>query len=440
MQYKLIELDPRALMEFPGNVRQDLGDLDGMVETMRELGVLQPIIVHAQGEHYEILAGRRRTAAAILADLPVVPALLADGASDDTTDTVRSLIENLVRKDLTATEEAVGWRQLAIAGLDDATISRMVGVPSDRVVRGRAVADSQVAMAVSRKHDLTLEQAFVLAEFDDDTDAVKKLTVTAVKDPGQFAHVASRLRMDRANAAEIVRLTAKAEKDGVAVTTAQVGWNMAGPRYLDDLKAKDGKTLTVTNHKKCPGHACRISMGNSGKVVTRYVCLQPAGNGHKDKWGGSTDSGTPKAAPGSKEAEKAKAERRKVLDGNKAWRAAEPVRREFVVSLLARKAAPKEVMPFIAAEMLLDPRNLTSMHSRDAMLTELAGAKPDALLAKATPPRMPLAALAHVAAARETEMGVETWRRKWGHEQRWLRFLVAVGYQASDVERGVIGK
>ena len=51
------------------------------------------------------------------------------------------------------------------------------------------VAGSQVATAVTATYDLALDQAAVIAEFDGDAEAVKALTVAAVEDPAQLAHV-----------------------------------------------------------------------------------------------------------------------------------------------------------------------------------------------------------------------------------------------------------
>ena len=77
--------------------------LDELTASVRQRGVLQPIIVKRAGEKYLIMAGERRFRAARAAGLTVVPAVVRD---DDPNEI--ALIENLQREDLTALEEAEG--------------------------------------------------------------------------------------------------------------------------------------------------------------------------------------------------------------------------------------------------------------------------------------------------------------------------------------------
>jgi len=77
--------------------------LDELTESVRERGILQPIIVKRDGDGYLIMAGERRYRAAKAAGLTVVPAIVRD---DDPNEI--ALIENLQREDLTALEEAEG--------------------------------------------------------------------------------------------------------------------------------------------------------------------------------------------------------------------------------------------------------------------------------------------------------------------------------------------
>jgi hypothetical protein len=89
----------------------------------------------------------------------------------------------------------------SVLGLTATQIARRTHRKVGAVRTGLAVAGSELAAAASGRYDLTLEQAGVLAEFDGDVEAVKALTVTAVKEPGQCEHLAQRLRDKRAAAA-----------------------------------------------------------------------------------------------------------------------------------------------------------------------------------------------------------------------------------------------
>ncbi|MCL6283488.1 ParB/RepB/Spo0J family partition protein [Ruegeria sp. 2012CJ41-6] len=85
-------------------------NLDELAASIREKGILQPLIVRARDEGYEIVAGERRWRAAQMAQLHEVPVLVRD--LDDTEVLEIAIIENIQRADLNAVEEAAGYRQL----------------------------------------------------------------------------------------------------------------------------------------------------------------------------------------------------------------------------------------------------------------------------------------------------------------------------------------
>ena len=75
-----------------------------------ERGILQPILVRAIDEGFEIIAGERRWRAAQKAQLHQIPAIVRD--FDESVTAEIALIENIQREDLNAIEEAEGYRQL----------------------------------------------------------------------------------------------------------------------------------------------------------------------------------------------------------------------------------------------------------------------------------------------------------------------------------------
>lgn len=89
----------------------DDGALQQLAQSIREKGLLQPILVRQTGKDvYEILAGERRWRAAQLAKLHDVPVVLRDFADRDALEI--ALIENLQRRDLSPIEEAQGYARL----------------------------------------------------------------------------------------------------------------------------------------------------------------------------------------------------------------------------------------------------------------------------------------------------------------------------------------
>jgi ParB family chromosome partitioning protein len=93
-------------------VHFDEESLTELASSIRELGVLQPILVRpsTSGSGYELLAGERRWRAARRAGLAVIPAVIR--TTDDLGSVERALVENLHRQDLTPLEEAAAYQQL----------------------------------------------------------------------------------------------------------------------------------------------------------------------------------------------------------------------------------------------------------------------------------------------------------------------------------------
>src|SRR5688500_13179822 len=85
----------------PEQPRTQLGNLEELTSSVREKGVLEPILVREKdGGRYEIISGERRYRAAAAAGLDEIPALELD--ADDREVLEIALIENIQRKDLTA--------------------------------------------------------------------------------------------------------------------------------------------------------------------------------------------------------------------------------------------------------------------------------------------------------------------------------------------------
>lgn len=106
----------------PNQPRSTMGDLDELVASIREKGVLEPILVRPRpvsddekvppaGVLYRIISGERRFRAAQEAGLYEVPVIEMDVSDEEALEI--ALIENLQRKDLTPFEEAEGFRLLA---------------------------------------------------------------------------------------------------------------------------------------------------------------------------------------------------------------------------------------------------------------------------------------------------------------------------------------
>jgi ParB family transcriptional regulator, chromosome partitioning protein len=99
------DIDPN-----PNQPRHSMGDLSELIASVREKGVLEPILVRPRGNRFQIIAGERRFRAAGEAGLAEIPCIVRE--TPDAEMMELALIENLQRKDLTPFEEADGLRTL----------------------------------------------------------------------------------------------------------------------------------------------------------------------------------------------------------------------------------------------------------------------------------------------------------------------------------------
>ena len=133
--------------------RFDAEPLGELAESIRQHGVLQPLLVRRTGEGYELIAGERRWRAARLAGLNAVPAVVRNDAGNDA-QLVLGLIENLQRADLDPIEEARGLKRLTEDfGLTHDEVAQRIGKhrvsvsQSLRLLGGCAAVQSAVAAA-----------------------------------------------------------------------------------------------------------------------------------------------------------------------------------------------------------------------------------------------------------------------------------------------------
>ena len=84
--------------------------LGALADSIREVGLLQPVLVRPAGDGFELIAGERRWRAAQRVGLQAIPALVRE--TDDNTALEQALVENLQRDDLNPLEEAAAYQQL----------------------------------------------------------------------------------------------------------------------------------------------------------------------------------------------------------------------------------------------------------------------------------------------------------------------------------------
>ncbi len=116
------ELKPSSLQPRKTFDAEALAELSASI---KEKGVLQPILVRPRDGAFEIVAGERRYQAARQAGLSVVPVLVRELSDQEALEL--AIIENLQRENLNALEEAEAFQQLMDFGLNQEDVSRAVG-------------------------------------------------------------------------------------------------------------------------------------------------------------------------------------------------------------------------------------------------------------------------------------------------------------------------
>ncbi|WP_460467428.1 ParB/RepB/Spo0J family partition protein [Calidifontibacter terrae] len=440
---ELVEVDPRTVT-IGTNVRLDARLDKPFIASVRDRGVLLPIRAYRDADGGIVAVdGQRRTLAAVEAGVATIPAYVSP-SPEDAERIVDQLAANDHRTALTAGEHAAAFEQLAGFGLSAAQIAKRTGHKRAQVNAGLAAAASEAARDALSAHDaLTIDQAAGLAEVDDDPEAVARLMKALTE--GQFDHTLQRIRDDRAEAQARAELTATLTAANVTVID-QPSHEDRKAAQLSNLKGNDNGGLGVEEHAACAGHAAYLVRSWRDQQITPvYVCTDWRTHGHQDRFGSSSTTKKPVADMSDSEREAAAAQRRDVIESNKAWKAAETVRREWVTKFLTRKSAPKGTAAYIAAALFYDTHGLNKNTGGDlveAFTGHRGGYRDPAAqgaLDQATEGRATVLALGYVLAAAEAGTGTHSWRDVGRDTARYLRFLAANGYTLSPVEERAAG-
>jgi ParB family transcriptional regulator, chromosome partitioning protein len=165
-----IDIDLLAPSEKQPRVQMDDAKLEELAQSIRENGIIQPILVQKIGDLYRIIAGERRWRAAQRAGLLKVPVVVRDVPIDDERQLLQlALIENIQRENLNAIDEAAAYQRLADEfGLTHDQIAAAVGKDRSSVanyVRLLKLADEVRAELVAGR--LTMGHARALLALSD---------------------------------------------------------------------------------------------------------------------------------------------------------------------------------------------------------------------------------------------------------------------------------
>lgn len=150
-----------------------------LADSIRQHGLIQPIVVRATGTNYQIVAGERRWRACRMLGMSEVPVIIKD--LDDAQTAQIALIENIQREDLNPVEEAMAYRSL----MDDYNmtqeeLSKVVGKSRSSVANAvRLLNLPDVVVEMLKKREITSGQAKALAAAETDEEMIELAKLAA---------------------------------------------------------------------------------------------------------------------------------------------------------------------------------------------------------------------------------------------------------------------
>ena len=160
LEEKTVTANTLAIKLLEPNAKQprtnfDEAALEELTASIREKGVLQPLLVRPRGKRFEIVAGERRWRAAQRAGLETVPVVIRELTDRETLEI--ALIENLQREDLGALEEAKAYNQLLELGTTQDEVAKAVGKARS------TISNSLRLLQLTRDAQLALEDGSINA-------------------------------------------------------------------------------------------------------------------------------------------------------------------------------------------------------------------------------------------------------------------------------------
>jgi ParB family chromosome partitioning protein len=303
------------------NPRKKLTDLDGLAASIREHGVLQPVLVTRTGDDtYSLVSGSRRLAAARRAGLHDIPALVR--AFDPLARKASQIVENDERVGFTPLERAEAYQDLLTLGADEDAVAHLVGRP-------RADVDSYLAVrALPRSvhklladDEITFSEALLITELAEHPEDIESVVASIQHSGWGVAAAVRTVTAERTRATTAAASRERLAKMGVPIVDAPSlyssrekvrrlgrGWNCV--------------QITVARHRKQPCHAAYIAHDGTAE----YVCTDP--QRHADD-----------ASAGVEKAPDMKAQRAATRAANKAAREAGAARTAVTTTMLTTISA-----------------------------------------------------------------------------------------------------
>ena len=213
-------------------------------ESVKQFGVIQPLIVQKKDDHYEIIAGERRWRAAKMAGIKEVPVIIKDYTDREVMEI--SLIENIQREDLNPIEEAQAYKRL----LEEFHLKQ--DEVAERVSKSRTTVTNSLRLL---KLDNRVQQMMI----DDMITAGHARTLITIEDPDLQYTIASRIFDEKLSVRETEKLLKSILNPKVPKAKAEKVNSFIYKDIEEKIKAILG-TKVVIDHRA----------DNKGKISIEY--------------------------------------------------------------------------------------------------------------------------------------------------------------------------
>lgn len=215
---RIVSLTLAQIVPHPRNVRHELTDLAALAASIKQDGILQPLVV-APGDTagtFVLIAGHRRHAAAGKAGLKELPCLVRDDLTDKADQLQAMLTENLQRSNLNPIEEGDAFQELLDLGIKPAILAKRTGRTA-KLIRARvkiASAPEELRNRVIAR-EVTLDEALILEGFTKYPEVYDQLAQYI--GTANWSWAVARAKENAARAATLIKLTNELTSQGVQI-------------------------------------------------------------------------------------------------------------------------------------------------------------------------------------------------------------------------------
>ena len=213
-------------------------------DSIKQYGVIQPLIVQKKGDHYEIIAGERRWRAAKMAGIKEIPVIIKDYSDQQVMEI--SLIENIQREDLNPIEEAMAYKNL----MEEFHLKQ--DEIAEKVSKSRTAVTNSMRLL---KLDKRVQQMMI----DDMISAGHARTLITIEDPDVQYNIATKIFDEKLSVRETEKMVKLIQKPEVKKEKAEKVNSFIYKDIEEKIKAILGTKVTV-DHKS----------NNKGRISIEY--------------------------------------------------------------------------------------------------------------------------------------------------------------------------